>query len=183
MDVLKSEGFRVLFMIRDLRDIVVSDANYVTYKCNFHPLHAYYNSLESDTERLMASIRGVPEHCYPGGERPKAWKNHTKSMLPWLDEPSCLTVRFEDLIGRGGGGSDEKQIETVEAILKHIGVEISQEEIKQIAAKTFFTGSRTFRKGRIGDWHNHFTEEHKRAFKEVRGETLIKLGYEKDLDW
>lgn len=94
-----------------------------------------------------------------------------------------MTIRFEDLIGSSGGGSDKKQIETVNAIVKHIGIELSQEEIQQIAAKSFFTGSRTFRKGHIGDWRNHFTEEHKQIFKEVHGDTLIKLGYEKDYDW
>ena len=40
-----------------------------------------------------------------------------------------------------------------------------------------------FRKGIIGDWKNHFTEEHKRVCKELLGEFLIEEGYEKDLDW
>lgn len=183
VEILVSKGFGILFIIRDLRDKAVSDVHYVVHKSTDHQLHRYFSSLNSDEERLMAYIRGVPEHCYPGGIRPKFWENHTKSMLPWLDEPNCMTIRFEDLIGSSGGGSDKKQIETVDAIVKHIGIELSQEEIQQIAAKSFFTGSRTFRKGQIGDWRNHFTEEHKQIFKEVYGDTLIKLGYEKDYDW
>ena len=183
VEILISKGFGILFIIRDLRDKAVSDVHYMVHKSTDHQLHRYFSSLNSDEKRLMAYIRGVPEHCYPGGIRPKLWEDHTKSMLPWLDEPNCMTIRFEDLIGSSGGGSDKKQIETVDSIVKHIGIELSQEEIQQIAAKSFFAGSRTFRKGQIGDWRNHFTEEHKQIFKEVYGDTLIKLGYEKDYDW
>ena len=49
--------------------------------------------------------------------------------------------------------------------------------------RTWSQDSSTFRKGTIGDWRNHFTEEHKAAFKEVAEAELIKLGYEKDYDW
>ena len=183
VEILISKGFVIIFIIRDLRDKAVSDVHYLVHKSTDHQLHRYFSSLNSDEERLMAYIRGVPEHCHPGGIRPKLWEDHTKRMLPWLDEPNCMTIRFEDLIGSSGGGSDKKQIETVDSIVKHIGIELSQEEIQQIAAKSFFAGSRTFRKGQIGDWRNHFTEEHKQIFKEVHGDTLIRLGYEKDYDW
>ncbi len=40
-----------------------------------------------------------------------------------------------------------------------------------------------YRKGTEGDWVNHFSEEHKNVFKELYGDLLIKLGYEKDQDW
>ena len=133
--------------------------------------------------RLMAYIRGVPEHCYPGGVQPKAWENHTKRIVQWVDEPDCLTIHFEDLIGSAGGGSDERQLATIKAIVEHIGIELPQEAIEEIAATTFYTRARTFRKGQIGEWRNHFTEEHKQAFKEIYGDLLVKLGYEKDCDW
>lgn len=40
-----------------------------------------------------------------------------------------------------------------------------------------------YRKGKRGDWRNHFSERHKSVFKHKYGELLIKLGYEKDLNW
>ncbi len=43
--------------------------------------------------------------------------------------------------------------------------------------------SPTFRSGKTGEWKNHFTDEHKKIFKDVAGDLLIKLGYEKDNDW
>jgi hypothetical protein len=43
--------------------------------------------------------------------------------------------------------------------------------------------SPTFRSGKTGEWKKHFTKEHKRIFKEVAGDLLVSLGYEKDSDW
>jgi len=183
LEILKSEGFGIFFIIRDLRDMAVSGIHYIVWKSPDHPLHQYFSSLKSDEERLMAYIHGVPENCYPGGVRPEGWENFIESVLPWLDEPNCLTIRFEDLIGSAGGGSDKKQLETVAAIVKHLGIKLSEKVIEEIAAKTFYPDARTFRKGQIGDWRNYFTEEHKQAFKEVKGDILIRLGYEKDCDW
>lgn len=40
-----------------------------------------------------------------------------------------------------------------------------------------------YRKGIAGDWANYFTAEHRRVFKERYGDALLRLGYEKDLDW
>jgi hypothetical protein len=43
--------------------------------------------------------------------------------------------------------------------------------------------SHTFRSGKTGGWHEYFTEEHKALFKDVAGDLLVKLGYEKDNNW
>ncbi len=40
-----------------------------------------------------------------------------------------------------------------------------------------------YRKGSAGDWKDKFNQEHIAYFKEYYGALLIKLGYEKDLDW
>ena len=40
-----------------------------------------------------------------------------------------------------------------------------------------------YRKGIAGDWKNYFTERDKEIYKEEAGELLIRLGYERDLDW
>jgi hypothetical protein len=40
-----------------------------------------------------------------------------------------------------------------------------------------------FRKGVAGDWQNAFTPPIKARFKELYGEMLIQLGYERDMSW
>ena len=47
----------------------------------------------------------------------------------------------------------------------------------------FFGDSVTFHKGQIGAWKTEFTENHKKLFKEIAGQLLIDLGYEKDYNW
>lgn len=67
--------------------------------------------------------------------------------------------------------------------VNYLDVNLSEEQIIKVAKEIFFQRSTTFRKGQIGDWQNHFKDEHKQAFKEVAGETLINLGYENGYDW
>jgi hypothetical protein len=43
--------------------------------------------------------------------------------------------------------------------------------------------SPTFRKGKSGEWRSLFTDQHKKLFKQVTGELLTVLGYEKDGGW
>jgi len=180
---LNNVGIRILFIIRDLRDIACSHFYYVTYMdCN-HRLHRYYNCLKSDNERLMASIAGIDGKLLPGSRRWEPIGERAKTFLPWLDESTCLVVRFEDLVGSLGGGNDEKQIETIQAIVNHLGVRFSKNQIVSIANKVFSRSSVTFRKGKIGDWRIHFTDEHKKAFKKTAGDILVRLGYATDYDW
>jgi hypothetical protein len=40
-----------------------------------------------------------------------------------------------------------------------------------------------FRKGIEGDWKNHLKPDHIARLKEVAGDKLIELGYEKDFNW
>jgi len=39
------------------------------------------------------------------------------------------------------------------------------------------------RKGIVGDWKNHFSQEARERFHHYAGESLLQLGYEPDSDW
>lgn len=54
---------------------------------------------------------------------------------------------------------------------------------EEIASELFKETTLTFRKGVAGEWKAHFNEEHKRIFKNIAGQLLIDLGYEKDFNW
>lgn len=179
VDALNTANIKTLFIIRDLRDVVVSRAYYHTYSLTSHPAYTYLNSLKSDAERLMVAIRGIDKpgmgFCSIGD-----W---ARGYTPWLDEPTCLTIRFEELIGSAGGGNDQQQVESVRAIASHLRQELSTNQIHEIASQAFFKKANTFRKGQIGDWSNSFSDVHKQAFKELAGEPLIRLKYANDYDW
>jgi hypothetical protein len=174
--------FKHILLLRDPRDVAVSHAFYMLQD-TLHPHHGYYTrTLKSDEERLMASIRGFGRK--EGAENPlRPIGESFGAYLPWLKDPSTLVVRFEDLIGAQGGGDDEKQLGEIERIGDFVERPLNREQARQVAHKMYGKGSLTFRKGRVGDWQNHFTAEHKSAFKEVAGDLLTELGYESDSNW
>lgn len=45
------------------------------------------------------------------------------------------------------------------------------------------SGPSHLRSGKSGEWRSHFTDAHRQAFKEMYPAVLVRLGYEKDVDW
>jgi hypothetical protein len=178
-DLLVDMGIKVLCILRDPRDIAVSFSKYVA-RIESHYLYSYYQSL-SEADRLMTTIQGTAD-VSPYLPRLLDISVQMKNMLPWRLQPNSYTTYFEKLVGPAGGGTRAAQIAEVGNIARHLGARVTQQQVESIADR-LFGSTATFRKGEIGDWRNHFTPEHKAAFKRVAGQMLIDLGYEQDLDW
>lgn len=174
--------YRVFLTVRDPRDIAVSSVNYVTRMDLSHPLHRILAALPDDDARLLTLIDPPADVlvCLP-----EVWKNDgLTKFLPWLDEPNCLIVRFEDLVGANVGGDDARQRETIRKITDHIGSPLDDVEIEGMADRLFGnSGSKTFHKGQIGGWKAHFKPEHTTAFKRCSNEVMVRLGYENNENW
>jgi hypothetical protein len=95
-----------------------------------------------------------------------------KEMTDWdFDNPSFIEIRYEDLIMNEGDIFYE--------IFKHYGfTDLAIERSLRIVKK--FTIDNP---GKPGKWKDYFDEEHKEVCKELLGDCLIKLGYEKNNDW
>jgi hypothetical protein len=174
--------FRHVLLLRDPRDVAVSHAFYVKREpLHFH--HKYFTKvLQSDEERIMAAIRGFGPDAADGAPLLPIGESFA-GFIRWLEDPSTLAVRFEDLIGPQGGGDSKRQLATIESIGEFVSRPVDREQARHIAQRMYGKGSLTFRKGQTGDWRNHFTDAHRRAFKEAGGDTLIELGYEESMDW
>jgi sulfotransferase family protein len=182
-DLMKELQFKHILLLRDPRDVVVSFALSPLKRQSWQQHHEYYTkTLKSDEERIMATIRGFGQDG--DTHTPLASiKEIYSGFIAWLDEPSTLGVRFERLVGSRGGGDDEAQLAEIERIGQFIGRPLSIERARWIAQKMYGKGSLTYRKGQTGDWQKHFTESHRRAFKDVAGDILVRLGYERDTTW
>lgn len=171
-----SNRFVPYFIFRDPRDVVVSHVFYVTEMETRHVHHAYYTSLPDFDARLKVSILGRPDADI---EFPNIAERFAP-YLGWLDHPDVLTIHFEDLI--------HERAATLTRILGHLLVRLPipapRERILD-ALETSINPSRspTFRSGKTGEWKKYFKEEHRQAFKDVAGDLLIRLGYEKDGNW
>jgi hypothetical protein len=178
IDTLTRRGRMTIFVYRDPRDMIVSHVFYATDIHKGHGMNPYYTKvLKSVEERINAQILGVNE---PGFELSSV-KTKYQAYLGWLEVPEVLHLRFEDLI--------LNQEATLKVILKHLALhgytpKIPLEtaiEILQRSVEPRRSG--TFRKGKPGNWRDHFTPGNIANFKRTTGDLLIRLGYEQDGNW
>jgi hypothetical protein len=171
-----SANFIPYFIFRDPRDVVVSHVFYVTDMEARHVHHEYYQSLPDFSARLNVSILGRPELDVEFPDIAARFAPY----LGWLAHDEVLSIHFEDLIN--------DRASALIHIMDHFLARSALQTPRQLLLDSLDSSinpsrSPTFRSGKTGEWKKHFTEEHKRIFKDVAGDLLIRLGYEKDLDW
>ncbi len=179
---LEDGTFVVFNMVRDPRDNAVSFYHYVL-RYPEHYLYPAFAQMRDDGERLMAVIRGFSFAQGAGEVSMKTIGHRFDVWGGWDDSPSCLTLRFEDLVGERGGGSALRQQQAIRRMLQRLDIAPQPEIIASIARGGFDTSTHSFRKGVIGDWRNHFTRQHVETFKRVANHVLLRYGYEQDADW
>jgi hypothetical protein len=171
-----SPRFIPYFIFRDPRDVAISHVFYVTEMEARHVHHEYYRALPDFNARLNVSILGRPD---AGIEFPNIAERFAP-YLGWLDQPAVMKVHFEDLV--------HARVETLNRIIDHFLVCVPLPTPRELVLEALESSinpkrSPTFRSGKTGEWKNLFTEEHKRVFKDVAGDLLVRLGYEKDENW
>lgn len=169
-------NFIPYFIFRDPRDVVVSHVFYVTDMEARHVHHDYYTALPDFESRLNVSIRGRPDSDVEFPDIAARFAPY----LGWLDQPSVLKIHFEDLIN--------DRLATLNRIIDHFLARVPLHAPRELILESLESSinpsrSPTFRSGKTGEWKKHFTQEHKRIFKDVAGDLLVRLGYEKDHDW
>ena len=103
------------------------------------------------------------------------------SVFEWQEQPNVMCIRFEDLINEREATLDA-MLDEVESIGYKIPT--PREKALSILIEAIQPKkSHTFRSGKVGGWQEHFSEEHKQLFKDVSGDLLVRLGYEKNEDW
>lgn len=187
--LLKQKNLKVIFISRDLRDVVVSLVHFIMLnKWGNHPWTPYLTSLKTHEERLLTMIKGVSlsnEQYEEFGiaEIPNI-RQFAQDKLGWCKELGICSISFEELVT-----DEESQQKAIMKIIDFLWDELKllniskMELLQRIRENIKPESSGTFRKGKIGDWKIEFNEEHKKAFKEIAGDILIQLGYEKDNDW
>jgi hypothetical protein len=165
------------FIYRDPRDMLVSHVFYATDMHSGHGMHSYYQSLPGFYERLKVAITGVKtDELHMVGVRQRY-----EGVFEWLDQPAVMSIRFEDLID-----DRDATLLRILAQVEKTGYKIptpSYDALHTLIDAIQPGKSHTFRTGKTGGWIDHFTPEAKTLFKEVSGDLLVRLGYEKNNDW
>ncbi|HET9906436.1 MAG TPA: sulfotransferase domain-containing protein [Anaerolineales bacterium] len=176
IELVCSSSFIPFFIFRDPRDVAVSHVFYVTEMETSHVHHDYYKSLKDFDARLNVSILGRPDSDieFPNiGERFAPYQG-------WLDQPAVLKIHFEDFVN--------DRTSTLNNIIDHFLARVPLQTPRPLILDSLESSinpskSPTFRSGKTGEWKKSFTEEHKKIFKDVAGDLLVRLGYERNNDW
>jgi hypothetical protein len=168
-EILVRRETRGFFLVRDPRELVVSQVHYVS-KRKDHRLHTVFAQRADLKDKLRLAIAGDVSSNLPSiAER-------LDYFVGWLDS-GCLIVRFEDLIGPQGGGDAERQHATVRSIFEHLGAEADDAAIRSVSARLFSADSPTFRRGTVGGWMDVFDDELDALFERVVGDRASPFGY------
>ncbi len=147
-----AEDIKVLMIVRNPRSVLISNFKYVSDIDTTHPVHTLMNKMGSDSEKLKACIHGIEGRIESIG-------SVYKSYSGWTESKSCLIVRFEDLVGEKGGGSDRQQEITVKKIADFINIQLSSGQLESILNSLKTPKSSTFRSGQIDGWKKYFDDE------------------------
>jgi hypothetical protein len=174
---LTASGRVNYFIYRDPRDMLVSQIFFATDMHEEHGMHAYYKSLPDFGARLNVAITGIDRD----GLYMVSVKQRYEGVFKWLEQKNVMRLRFEDLINNRDVTLNAMLIE-----VEKTGYKIPTPREKALSVLVDAIQPRkshTFRSGKTGGWKGHFTEGHKKLFKDVAGDLLVRLGYEKDNDW
>lgn len=158
-----------IFIYRDPRDVITSEAFYLAKMNRWHRMHGHYRNLTDDHARLVLALDGMDDR-YPEAN---------KRLLPyagWLTHPGVVAVRYEDLIGP----SQRNEIaRIVEAWRVRGGVVGDVEALNaQLVEAVDPSRSHTFRRGGSGRWREGLTEEQAETVTLRLRPALAAFGYE-----
>ena len=183
LDYLIAHDYKFIFLYRDPRDQLIS---YIFWMTKMVPdyaiskiegienqITAMLSVSPNEEENVLEESKNISHDCSYG-------KFYRQCKL--IPKENLMKVKFEDLIGKKGGGNNRAQMKTLKRIANFLDIDISRDRIKEIIDERW-GHSGTFRQGEIGEWKKYFTPEHIQMYKEKYGRQLIRLGYEKDCNW
>ena len=173
---LKKLNYKVIFLIRDPRDILVSLYYYIEKGWSMGPLNTNLAYGHLDKESKMTELIGGSRFKF------KPIEAIVIRRLKWMQQPKSFVYisHFENLVGEMGGGSRSKQIKEISQICNFISTKLPICEINNIANSLWGNEEgkpTTFRQGLIGSWKQEFNSYQQRLFKKNYSKLLQKLGY------
>jgi sulfotransferase 6B1 len=81
-----------LFIWRDPRDVLLSEAHYLAKMNRWHAMHKTFAALPDLESQVRLAIIGTADQKYPGAE------TRIGSYMGWLSSSNCLCLRYESLI-------------------------------------------------------------------------------------
>lgn len=185
---LSDKGFKTLFIIRDPRDVVISRYNYIL-GLKRHPLHDFFKNVLKDKSRMLdvciSGFDDVSKFRKPGRKkftdsRLIGVAEQYKNYAGWISSKNCLVLKFEELRGVNGGGSDELRFKNFKKAINFVGVQLDDQSLRDQLRSKGSQKSATFLKGDIGGWSKHLSTENINLLEDLWTSDLDCFGYSID---
>ena len=162
--VFEETDTKVLFNIRDPRDIIVAEYENAQSKFLSGDKMPLYNYRDQEDETFLFDKKDpITELIIIAAARWPRW-------LGWLDHDFVMPVKYEDL--------RLHTRETVEKMVEWLGGRECNAIDDMVANAAPYPGNPTFRRGVPGEWAEKFEPHHTKLAEELLRDIIEKLGYE-----
>lgn len=181
-------GSKIIHLIRDGRDVLISRAHQFFSHPEMHP--------------QLAGLPAIRKRHLAFKEDPQFFIDNPNELLACSELVKVTAQDWSDTIVANEeltGGMEQACFLELRYEKIHNDTEASRTEMYNffevdpgLAGPLAFNTKPGFekespdkflRKGIVGDWQNYFDEKSREAFNKVAGETLTRLGYTGDLNW
>lgn len=171
--MLNNNRHKMLFIIRDPRDIIISWVDFVygsTSYAKMRPLNAYQRRrgmecYPDDESRIEGTIKSIA-------------KTEILNFIGWINSPACFTIRFEDLYDELIHLDDNNETPTIDAIIKYLEVPVppSRETLKSILGKGLTS---TDRESKVGIYKTRMSRKNMGLLLDPEIQKIVlEYGYE-----
>lgn len=165
---LRATGALHLFVCRDPRDVLLSEAHYLATMNRWHRMHRPFRRLDDPTARLRLAIEGFDAR-YPPCEQRLA------PYLGWLAAPDTLVLRYEDFFGPARAKTLARISAAFASRARWPGDQ--QALAARLAAAIAPQKSHTFHTGGTQKWRTAYDPATLRRANQRLGPVLAALGY------
>lgn len=163
LNALRAARIKPIFIYRDPRDCLVSAVHYAFIQGYPEHISRRLSGL-SEEDALLALLSG--------GDSLIPFASWFDAYRPWLSVPDAITLRFEDIIGARGGGSDARQRECLGNVVSGLGIQVTHQVFDDALTMAFNPRAGTFRSGQIGGWQESFSKKVAQEFELKAGHLL-----------
>jgi hypothetical protein len=142
-------NIKMIFVVRDFRDAMLSHINYIDQIDISHPHHRVFSELKNMDEKIDACLLGVKDKF-------QSWPNLVRGFRGWVNSKNVMLVHFEDLIGEYGGGSKEAQRAVVLEMAEFLGLKLP--DVQKVIQNMYNKNGLTFNAPEIGKWKRKFNQ-------------------------
>lgn len=178
-EYVEDRNFRGSHIIRDPRDLVVSAYH---YHLRTTEAWALKPSEELGGKSYREYLGSLNAHDGLLAEITRRARSGLASMSTWdYNQPEFLELRYEDVL--------RDEASAFENLFRHYGFRSSECLASVGIARGFSLDAvrrlqdEHVRSGQPGEWRTAFEPSHTARFKELTGDLVVRLGYEKTTDW